>query len=514
MNNFKNKLNSFFEIEERGSTIKSEIIGGITTFFAMCYIMIVNPNQMTGFEVNATNGVWQAIFIATAIGAIIGTLLMALYAKLPFAQAPGMGLNSFFFVSFMVTGFGSAASIFAPDGDITASYYAGMSIIFMSGILFMVLTLTGLRKKIAEAMPDGLKKAIPAGIGLFIAYIAFQNAGIIESNQFVQVQFVDLTQGWYGIVPPITALLGLLIIGVLSRTKLSKASVIIGILASAALYYLFNIGHPSAGTGVAGVLVDGEFLTGAAYADPFAPFVNGLINPGDTFKSFGQFGIGAAFKGFKYWTGGAVLSGILLVITFCLVDMFDTLGTLQGTAAEADMLDEEGNPKNLGKALICDSAATLVGGVVGTSTVTTFVESAAGVSAGARTGLSSLVVAFLFFIAMFLSPLAQIIPSAAVAPALIYVGVLMLKNIKDVDFSDMTNSIPAFLAVIMMPLTYSISNGIGIGMIAYVILKLATTMISGKEAIVTYFKGDFIKKEWIVVIIAILFALRFFLVKM
>ncbi|MDD4840073.1 MAG: NCS2 family permease [Clostridia bacterium] len=476
---FVSKLDKFFGITAAGSTFKTEIIGGLTTFFAMCYILIVNPSQMSG----GIQVVWSAVFIATAIGAIIGTLLMALFAKMPFAQAPGMGLNSFFFVSFMLFGFGSAAA-FTPE-----AYSAGMSIILVAGALFMVLSFTGVRKKIAMSMPACLKKAIPAGIGLFIAFIGMQNAGIIETNQYVLVQFVNLnvyTGGatWYSITPAIVALLGLFSIGILSKTPLKKASVILGIVISTALYYLFNIGNPAA----------------------FTAFQS-IINPADTFVAFGQVGFGAAFKGFQYWTTGAALSIVLLVITFCLVDMFDTFGTLQGTAAEAGMLEEDGNPKNLGKCLMSDSLATVAGGILGTSTVTTFVESSAGVSAGARTGFSSVIVAGMFLIAMFLSPLASIIPTAAAAPALIYVGVLMLKSIKEVDFSDMTAAIPAFLTVIMMPLTYSISNGIGIGMISYIILKACS--IRSKADFISFLKND-----TVVLVIAILFALRFFLVTM
>lgn len=473
---FANKLDKFFGITAKGSSFRTEVIGGVTTFFAMVYIMLVNPTQMGGAS---GTPLWSAIFIATAIGAIVGTLLMALLAKMPFAQAPGMGLNSFFFVAFMVSGFGAAAA-FTP-----AAYQAGMSIILVSGILFLVISATGLRKMIFESMPTSLKKAIPAGIGLFIAYIAFQNAGIIQSNMFVQVQFVDLTAGWYSKAGPIAALLGFFVIGALFKTKLKGAAVIIGILATAALYYLFNIGNASA----------------------YTAFTGGLSNPFDAFKNFGELSFGASFKGFQYWEAGTILSAIMLVITFCLVDMFDTLGTLQGTCAEAGMLDENGNPQRLTQSLWADSIATTVGGIVGTSTVTTYVESASGVSAGARTGFSSLIVAGLFLVAMFLTPLAAIIPGVATAPALMFVGVLMLKNIKDVDFSDITSAIPAFITLIMMPLTYSISNGIALGMIAHVVLRLASIRSAADVK-------EFFKKDTVILILAVLFGLRFFLVQM
>jgi len=473
---FLKKLDDYFGITAKGSTFRTEIIGGLTTFFAMCYILFVNPSAMVG-DGNPT--LLLAIFISTAIGAIVGTALMALLAKVPFAQAPGMGLNSFFFVAFMLTGFGAAAAS-TPE-----AYQAGLSIVFISGILFLIVSVTGIRKVIFEALPQSLKKAIPAGIGLFIAYIAFQNAGIITANPFVQVQFVDLTQDWYTICAPIAALLGFFLIGTLSKTKLRGGAVIIGIIVTAGIYYLFNIGNPSA----------------------YSAFTGGLSNPADAFKAFGELSLGAAFKGFKYWEVGTILSAIMLVITFCLIDMFDTMGTLQGTCAEAGMLDKNGNPIRLQQALMSDAIATVVGAVAGTSTVTTYVESASGVSAGARTGFSSLVVTLLFIIAMFLSPLAAIIPAAATAPALMFVGVLMLKNFKEVDFSDMTSAIPAFITLIMMPLTYSISNGIALGMISYIILRLAS--IRSLDDV-----KDFFKKDTVILVLAILFALRFFLVAM
>ena len=535
MNKFSQKLDNFFEISARNSTIKTEIMGGLTTFFAMCYIMLVNPSQMVGFlqfeGFPGAQQVWNAVYIATALGAIVGTLLMALYAKMPFAQASGMGLNSFFFVSFMVNGFGNAVSVFAPGGDIKASFAAGLSIIFVAGLVFMFLSVTGLRKKITESLPSCLKRAIPAGIGLFIAFIGLKNAGIVQFNQYTFVQagnwnifnglngiivpmeVIDPATGelikisgiqsvpvtWYSIAPAIAALIGVLLIAALSRTKLAKANVIIGIIATTCLYYLFNIGNDAA-------------------------FQISMINPGDTFRDFGELGVQGWYKGFSYWTGEAVLQAILLVITFCLVDMFDTLGTLQGTAAEANMLDENGNPKNLNKCLMSDSAATVVGSMMGTSTVTTFVESAAGVSAGARTGLSSVVVAFMFFIAMFLSPLAAVIPGAATAPALIYVGVLMMKNFKEVDFSDLTTAVPAFLTLLMMPLTYSISNGIAFGMISYMALKLFKVFFTNEIKVSEYFAiatkkngkttGEFFSKDIVVFIIGALFLVRFFMVTM
>ena len=490
---FSQKLDNFFEISARNSTFKTEIMGGVTTFFAMCYIMFVNPSTMSGANSGA---IYNSIYIATAIGAIVGTLLMALHAKMPYAQAPGMGLNAFFFTSFILFGFGTAEKF------TNEAYFAGLSVIFVAGLVFMFLSVTGLRKKIAEALPMCLKKAVPAGIGLFIAFIGLKNAGLVGANQFTFVQLVNLNvfsggATWYGIAPALAAFFGFLFIAAMSRTKLAKANVIVGILFTTCLYYLFNIGNEAA----------------------FAAFQN-ILNPADTFKDFGNLGVQGWFKGFSYWTADTAIAVVLLVITFCLVDMFDTLGTLQGTAAEAGMLDENGNPQNLNKCLMADSTATVVGAMMGTSTVTTFVESASGVSAGARTGLASLVTAFLFFIAMFLSPLAAMIPSAATAPALIYVGVLMLKNFKEVDFSDLTTAVPAFLTLIMMPLTYSISNGIAVGMISYIFLKFFKVFFTKEYSVKEYFAakkgevGEFFSKDIIILVIAILFIVRFFMVTM
>ena len=517
-NKFVASLDSFFQISARKSTIRTEVVGGLTTFFAMCYILLVNPAQMSGAS---SGSLWNAIFIGTAIGAIIGTLLMALLAKMPFAQAPGMGLNSFFFVSFMLGGIGGAAA-FSNE-----AYQAGMSVIFIAGVLFLIISLTPIREKIAKAIPTSLKKAISAGIGLFIALIGMKNAGLIQFNPYTFVQFSNFAIGqsnafldtaattmtvfyqtvtWYSITPALVSFIGLMVICILKKTKvgfLNKGNVVIGILLATGLYYLFNIGNSSA----------------------YTVFTNGLANPGTAFVDWANIGAGAPFFGFKYWTADVALNIVLLIITFCLIDMFDTLGTLQGTAAEADMLDENGVPIRLRQCLLCDSIATVAGGVVGTSTVTTFVESASGVSAGARTGFSSVIVAFMFFIAMFLSPIASIVPSAAVSCALVYVGILMMSNVKDIDFKDITMALPSFLIIFMMPFTYSISNGIGIGLIAYSIIKFFTVMFSGKEGIKEYYKagkgedgkfvfGEFLSRDLLILLISILFVLRFFLVSM
>ena len=472
------KLDSFFKISERGSNVKTEIIAGLTTFFAMAYIVVTNPNQVVGFmNFDPVLGssfapIWNAVYVASILVAVIGTLLYAFYAKLPFAQACGMGLNSFFFVSFIV-----------PNMlDPMNGYREGLCIILLSGVVFLILSVTGLRKYIATSLPDCLKKAIPAGIGLFIAFIGFKNVGIIQANQYTFVQFFDFHgavagqpffDAWKAIAPVVLALLGLFAIAVLDKFKV-KGSVIITIAGVTVLYYLTTWTLP-------------EF---------------DFSKIGQSFVDFGKYGFLGAFKGFGIFSGGVsnVINAIVLVVTFTLVDMFDTIGTLYGTASQADMLDENGDPVDIDKSMTSDSVATLTGAALGTSTCTTFVESAAGVAAGGRTGLASLVTAICFAACLFLTPLAAIVPACATAPALMYVGVLMLKNFSKVDMSDISAAVPAFLALIMMPLTYSISNGIAIGAISYVIIRLCT--------------GKYTKKDIVVTCIAVLFTLRFFLVTM
>ena len=351
----------------------------------------------------------------------------------------------------------------------------------------MILSATGLRKYIATAMPDCLKKAIPAGIGLFIAYIGFQNVGIIQANQYTKTQLFDFHgaiinaaspfDAWKAMAPVVLAIIGLVLIAILAKKNV-KGNVIISILVVTVLYYVTTLTVPSFNLG----------------------------NIGQSFKDFATVGVTGVFKP-ESWANafngahiGGVFNAVVLVITFCLVDMFDTIGTLYGTASQADMLDENGDPIAVNEAMMCDSIGTVTGAVLGTSTCTTFVESAAGVGAGGRTGLTSVITAVCFAVCLFLSPVASLIPSCATAPALIYVGVLMMKNFAKVDMDDAASAVPAFMALVIMVLSYSISNGIGVGAITYVLITL--------------FTGNYKKKDIVVTIIAALFVARFLLVTM
>ena len=449
-------MDKFFKITEHGSTVKTEIIAGFTTFFAMAYIIFVNPNQVTGFTEGLSN-IWNAVYVASILAATIGTLLMALYAKMPFAQACGMGLNSFFFVSFILP------QVIA-GGDCVQGYQAGLVIVLISGIIFMILSLTGARQYIAKAMPECLKKAIPAGIGLFITYIGFQNVGIIQANQYTLTQFVDIHGAINGeggimtVLPALLALLGFLIIVILGKRNV-KGNVLLGIVITAVLYYVFSGTVPSFD----------------------------ITQIGQSFKDFADIGVTGVFQSASWKHAfspefvGGVFSAILYIITFCLIDMFDTIGTLYGTAAQADLLDENGDPQNLDKCMACDSIATVSGAVLGTSTCTTFVESASGVAAGGRTGLTSLVASICFFVCLFLTPLASIVPACATAPALIIVGFYMLSNVAGINFSDYSEGIPCFICIAAMPFCYSISEGISMGVISYVVINVLTGKAKEKK---------------------------------
>lgn len=460
-------MEKFFKVKERGSTVRTEVMAGITTFMAMAYILMVNANMFT-----ATGVSYGAIYIATAISAVVGTLLIGLLANLPLAQASGMGLNAFF--------------VYTVCLGLGLSYANALVLVLLDGIVFIILTITGLRKIIFDAIPDAVKKAIPAGIGLFIAFLGLQNAGIVVNDASTCVNLVSMnllgSATWASVMPILVTVFGILVIAILSKRNV-KGSVLWGILGSAVAYYAL------------GFTVKG-FYDG---------FVEGLsFNPFDAFKAFGTESLFKVFtEGFDFsayiaanGTANLVLVIVTSALAFCLVDMFDTMGTLYGACARGDLLDENGDVPNMNKAMLADAIATTTGAMCGTSTVTTFVEASSGVAEGGRTGLSAMVTAAMFFIAMFLSPVAQLIPSCATATALVYVGILMINCVKDIEWTDVEIAVPSFLTVAMMPFTYNISYGIAFGLISYIVIKLGLGKV--KEIKVG---------TWI---IAILFAIMFF----
>ena len=440
-----------FQLRKKGSNLKTEVMAGLTTFMAMVYILMVNAGMFAELGVVS----YGAMYIVTALSAIIGTVLIGLLSGLPLAQAPGMGLNAFFVYTMCFT-FGF-------------SYANTLVFILLDGLVFVALTVTGLRKKIFGAIPEVIKKAIPAGIGLFIAFIGLQNAKLVIPSTSTGVTMGSMNlladHTWASLVPLFVVVLGVIAIAAMSKKNV-KGAILLGILGSAVLYYAM-VG------------------LGAAFGDASSKAVFEGIkmsNPFDAFKDFGTQAFGKVFtEGFNfapYIENNGVTNFILMLITsalaFCLVDMFDTLGTLYGACKSGNLLDEKGDVPNLNNAMLADAVATCAGAVLGTSTVTTFVESSAGCAAGGKTALTSYVVAILFAIAMFLSPIAQLIPSCATATALIYVGVLMMNNVRDIEWSDPAVALPAFLTIAMMPFTYNISFGIGFGLLSYVIIKVCT----------------------------------------
>lgn len=438
-------MERFFKLKENGTTVRTELVAGLTTFMAMAYILMVNAGMFSALpEVS-----YGAIYIATAISAVIGTMLIGLLANLPLAMASGMGLNAFF-VYTVCFGFG-------------LSYANALVLVLVDGIIFIILTLTGLRKKIFEAIPECVRIAIPAGIGLFIAYIGLQNVAIIQPDAatcstLASFNILNGDATWAGIMPKLVTLLALIAIAVMSFKKV-KGAIIYGMLGGSVLYYLF------------GVTIKG-FYTGF--------FDSMSMNPLDAFKAFGTESFGKVFtEGFDFSaytanhsTGSLVLLIVTTALAFCLVDMFDTLGTLYGACSRGNLLTEKGEVPNMDKAMMCDAIATTCGAVCGTSTVTTFVEASAGVAEGGRTGLSAVATGILFFIAMFLSPVAQLIPGCATAAALIYVGVLMMNCVKNINWTAAEDAIPAFLVIAFMAFAYNISYGIAFGILSYILIRL------------------------------------------
>ncbi|MDL2294779.1 NCS2 family permease [Ruminococcaceae bacterium OttesenSCG-928-D13] len=459
-------MEKLFKVSERKSTVRAEVIGGITTFFAMAYIILVNPGMLSYGDPTIFNGV----LFATCLGAAIGTLLMAFLANMPFAQAPGMGLNAFFAFTVMPA---MAALAGNPDLPLVKQYQMALALVFISGLLFLLITFIGAREAIIKGIPQNIKLSISGGIGLFIAYIGLQNSGLVVPDPATQVALINFAGAdGTAVHGALLSLLGLVIIGVLYSLKI-KGSILIGIVGTALVSYI---------TGYSTIPENFSFNLGAQAKD----FVNVSLFKMDFASLFaGGEGIAA--------TIGTI---IILVLSFSMVDMFDTIGTFLGTAQAAGLMDENGEMKDMKKGLLCDSIATTAGAALGTSTITTFVESSAGIGEGARTGLASLVTGALFIVALLLSPFVALIPGVATAPALIFVGCLMIGGLRKVNFDDPTESLPAFLTVAMMPLTYSIANGIAFGLISYVLLKLCT--------------GKFRDIKIPTVVVSILFIIRFF----
>ena len=478
---FIKKVDSYFGVTARGSSIRTEIIAGIVTFLAMAYILTLNPSLIVGFD-RPVN--WNSVFIATALGAVVGTALMAFLAKMPLAQAPGLGLDA------MVGGLIGGGLI-----GFSVSFGAAMLLVLISGILFLLLSILklkgkSLREMIFDAIPVSVRGSISVGIGLFIAFIGLWLSGIIvwpaNGNPLGLVAFSSWNKAL--LAAPIVTLVGLAVIAALAHFKV-KAAVIIGILVATL------VGIPLGVT-----TWSGETW---AFWTHFESFFSFNTAEGGTFL--------AAFWDIDF-AGAPIISCIMVVITFCMIDMFDTMGTVVGCCAPVGLVDENGKPYSYDGIMKSDSIATCAGALFGTSTVTTFVESGSGVAAGGRTGLTALTTAVLFFLSIFLLPVFASIPGAAVNAALIYVGCLMLKGAKDIKVDNVKDYVPAFLTIAMMPLTYSITNGIGLGILAYVGIDLVGYIVGAIKYAISKKAED--KPVWdmsvILIIIAVLFLVYFF----
>ncbi len=472
-------MEKVFKLRENGTTVRTELIAGLTTFMTMSYIIALNPNLLTNFDTGSP--LWNGVFMATCIASAIGMFCMAFLANKPFAMAPGMGLNSFFavVVSNLVTITGTSY---------LQSFQAALCIIFIEGIIFVILSILNVREQIVNAIPLGVRMGIAPGIGLMLMNIGLgSNAGVYSETGgpfYVMRDFfgaltpsvnvANMGSGYTAmILTVITMFVGLFVIATLSR-KGVKACVLIGMLVSCVIYWV----------GEAVFLGTNPFASLATAS--FLPPVHDMVET-------------TLFKlDFSTFLDMGLFTAVTLIITFCIIDMFDTIGTLVGTASRAGMVDEEGKMPKMREALLSDAIGTVAGSLLGTSTVTTFVESASGVEAGGRTGLTALTTGVLFLACMFISPIAAIIPPAATSAALIYVGVLMLGGLKKVDFEDLSQAVPVALMLLAMPISGSIGHGIGIGLISYTAIQV----LSGnwkKVSVVTY-------------IISLIFLIKFFLV--
>ncbi|MBD9197745.1 MAG: NCS2 family permease [Clostridiales bacterium] len=477
-------MEKFFKLKENGTTVRTEILAGLTTFMTMAYIIALNPNLLTGFGANGQE-LWNAVFMATCIASAIGIFCMAFLANKPFAMAPGMGLNSFFAVV--------VANIAGLTGlSYVESFQSALVIILVEGIIFLILSILNIREKIVEAIPLGVRYGIAPAIGLMLMNIGLgSNVGIYAAgNDFTSpfymmrdffgaltpsvIQDYMGTEGYTQMVLTVaTAFIGLFVIILLAKKGI-KAAVLLGMLVASVIYW--------AGEAVFMGVNPFASLAGASFVPPFADMMSLTFFKFD-FNGFFQIG----------W-----FTAVTLILTFCMIDMFDTIGTLVGTASRAGMVNEKGEMPNMKEALLSDAVGTVVGACTGTSTVTTFIESASGVEAGGRTGLTALTTGILFLACIFIAPIAAIIPAAATSAALIYVGILMLQGLKNVDFGDMDQMVPVSLMLIGMPISGSIGHAIGLGMISYTVIKLFSG--KGKEvSVLTY-------------VISVLFLIKFFAV--
>lgn len=428
-------MENYFKLQENGTDVRKEVIGGITTFLTMAYIIAVNANILGDPGVGMPAA---AIVTVTCLTAGLTTIFMGLYANLPFALASGMGLNAFFAYTVVI--------------GLKVPWQVALAAVFVEGIIFIILSVTNVREAVVKSIPVTLKFAVTAGIGLFIAFIGFINAGIVVASPATKVALGNFTKPTV-----LITIIGVIIIVVLSKKNV-KGAILWGIAASTIIAWIFAAISP----------------------DEAAKYMIGT--PSGIFKYESIKDI--AFKlDFSYLTDSArIFEFITITLTFLFVDFFDTIGTLVGVAAKVGMIDDKGNVKNGGKALLVDAVGTTVGAALGTSTVTTYVESSAGVAEGARTGLASVVTGILFLVAMFFSPLFVAIPSCATAPALIVVGFFMMENIVNIDFTDFTEGVPAFLTIALMPLTYSIGDGLTMGILSYAVLNLFNNIFTKDPA--------------------------------
>ena len=448
-------LEKWFKLKENNTNTKTEVIAGLTTFMTMAYILAVNPNILSASGMDS-----HAILMATALAAFIGTIAMALLANYPFALAPGLGLNAYF--------------AYTVCGEMGYSWQIALLAVFVEGLIFIVLSVTNVREAIFNAIPTPLKKGVSVGIGLFIAFIGFQNAGIVVNSDSTLVTVIDFTKDFNTAgISALLAIIGTFIIVILHVKKV-KGSILIGIFA----------------TWILGILCQ---LTGLYQVTPDAGYYS-LLPSFSTFD-FGAIGqtFGQCFR--ADFSTVRITDFIVIVLAFLFVDVFDTLGTLIGCANKADMLVLDGKLPRIKPALLADAIATSAGAVLGTSTTTTFVESSAGVAEGGRTGLASIVTGLLFLVSIIFAPIFTAIPGFATAPALLFVGFLMITAVVQIDFNDLTEAIPAYLCLLAMPLLYSISEGIAVGVISYVIINL----VCGKAKKITP----------LMYILAVLFVLKY-----